>query len=287
MEDHAARPEPGVGSQDPLQQRLEQLEREAAELRRQLEGGPASEVSEKSDELTAPIEVSEEVDATPEEPEAPPPTREQLDQAENFIRQARLARSRGLTSQANEFLAKAEAAAPTSPIVLEFIGDDNAERGQYRKAKEAYQKALTVDPKNAAIERKYGMMVLKADTHLNLAMYSDYEVVANAKRATILTCFLPGLGQLVTGEKVKGSIIMALWVGTIVLIRVLPNGVKSLMELMTANIGARGFDMGVLGLAAFALLLHIGAIVDSSMKAKSYESIKILHPEPPEKLPFE
>ena len=265
MEDHAAGPEPSLGPHDSIQQRLEQLEREAAELREKIGSAP--------DE--------------PKEPELPPPSAEQIEKAENFIRQARLARSRGQAAQATEFLNHAEAVAPNAPIVLEFIGDDYAERGNFRKARETYKKALQYAPSNIAIDRKHAEMVFKTSNFGSAELYSDFEVTANAKRAVAFTCFIPGTGQIVTGEPVKGGIMLGVWLLSLVSIKLIPNGIQTLIDLGTGRLRVSSFNALVLVPLAVAVITHIVAIFDASMKAKSYEARKILHPDPPEKLPFD
>ena len=273
MEDHAAGPEPGVSPDPSLHKRLEQLEREAAELRAKL-SAPPPDSSHKSDE-------------TDKEPELPPPTAEQIEKAENLIRQARLARSRGQSAQATEFLNQAESLAPNAPIVLEFIGDDYAEHNNFRKARDTYKKALRYAPNNVAIDRKHADMVFKTSNFGNLQNLSEFEVVANAKRAVAFNFFIPGSGQIVTGEPIKGGFILGLWLLSLVSIKLIPNGVQTLIDLGTGRLRVSSFNAVVLIPLAIAIIIQIAAIFDASIKAKSYENRKVLHPEPPDKLPFE
>jgi len=269
LEDNAAGPEPGVTPQAPdpeLQKRLHRLEQEAAQLREQISAAQT------------PTE--------PAEPQLPPPTAEQIENAENLIRQARLARSRGLGAQATEFLNQAEAVAPNAPIVLEFIGDDYAERGHFKKAREVYKKALEYAPNNVAIDRKHAEMVFKTSNFGSLELYSDFEVMANAKRAMIFTYIFPGAGQLVTGQWIKGGVMLGIWLLTLLGIVLLPRG-QQLQGASLIEIKGHALNLWVLPLLAIAFIDYIVAVADSTMAAKSAQVKKIAHPEPPDKLPFE
>jgi tetratricopeptide (TPR) repeat protein len=276
LEDDAARPEPTVGSApaDPeLISRLQRLEEEAAALREKLQDPTA-----EGDSAEKPPEPEEElVPATPE----------QLAAAENLIRQARLARSRGQSAQASEFLKQAEAVAPTAPTVLEFIGDDYAERGQMKQAREAYRKAVKLAPKNVAIERKFAEAVLRGTSYGSPELFADYEVTANAKIALVLTIILPGLGQIVTAEVVKGASILLVWGACWMWALLTPGGIKGLLDTVFARGNPGDFHAIILFPLAIATIVHIGAIFDCAMKAKHSDRPKISHPVPPDSRPFE
>src|SRR5439155_1070467 len=97
-----------------------------------------------------------------------------------------------------------------SPTVLEFVGDELVEQGKFKEAKEVYAKGLKVSPKNVGLDRKHATMIFKtANTGFGGA-YAEFESTANAKVALILTILVPGLGQVVTGEFVKGAVLFSL-----------------------------------------------------------------------------
>ena len=66
---------------------------------------------------------------------------------------------RNQTQEAMALMNQAAQAAPTAPAVLEALGDAFVERKVWKEARDAYQKALSVDPKNARLEKKYAEVV--------------------------------------------------------------------------------------------------------------------------------
>jgi tetratricopeptide (TPR) repeat protein len=285
LENDAARPKPAVGQtvEEVLaQQRLAQIEEEAAALRQQLNKEPA---------LTEP-------EAEPEpEVELPPPTPEQLTAADNFIRQARLARTRGQNAQAADFLKKAEQAAPNAPAVLEFIGDDLAERKQFKQAREMYQKALKLAPKNVALERKFAETVLHTSALGSAAMYSEFEVSASKRAATIFSAIIPGAGQIFTGEYVKGALMFVFWAACIVLLIHDHDQFAGLFHLfgskaLSDNFKATSFNGKLLIPLFIGFLIWISSIFDIKMgggggMGMSGPKPPPSHPVPPANLPFE
>ena len=184
-------------------------------------------------------------------------------------------------------LKMAEKMCPNSPLVLEFIGDDQLERRQFKEARATFARALKLDPKNAAIETKYAQTVLRTQAYFDPNMYSDYEQVANAKMAAVLSFFIPGLGQIVIGEYVKGILILAFWIGCLVAMRLIPGGFQSLMDIMSLKFGFQTFNALVLVPLGGALILMIGAAIDLAFRGGSTKPPKIERPTPPENLPFE
>jgi tetratricopeptide (TPR) repeat protein len=270
------------------QLRLEILAKEAAEYGAQKkQAAPAeSEVSEQPVEEAVPIE------------ELPPPTSQQMEQAESFIRQARLARTRGQGAQATAYLKQAEGVAPNAPAVLEFIGDDFIERKQYRNAKEVYAKAFKLAPDNVSLEKKFAFAVLKTTSFGGPEMYSEYEVMANSKIAIGLSAMVPGLGQLVTGEIAKGIGFMTVWVGCLAWLVLAPgghpaanHGQESALKELISSLFAKGATTSLQPIIflplGIAVITYLCSLFDSSMKAKSSQRIKIDRPKPPENLPFE
>ncbi len=151
----------------------------------------------------------------PESFEPDPP--EKVEQAERILREANLARVRGNTTVADRLLKEAQETAPNSAVVLEAIGDDLVKNGQFRKAKETYQHAMKLDPASKSIETKYGEMVLKVDLFIDpFTMQDQFSGYASPKIAIGLTIIWPGLGQMAVERYVKGGIMMALYIGSLV-----------------------------------------------------------------------
>jgi len=225
-----------------------------------------------------------------EEPLPPPPTAAQMEQAEQLLRQARLAKSRGQTAQATQFLKQAEGIAPGSASVLEFIGDEFVERSQFKNARAVYGKALRIAPKNVQIETKYATCVLKTEGSSFAAMQSELEVVANAKVALILSVLIPGGGQIVLGEIYKGVAMFVCYVGAWIWAIKTPNGLDGLFAMMGGKGGtALGIHLNMVVFIplAIAAIIHISSIAGAGSKAKEKKLPPPPRPTPPADLPFE
>jgi hypothetical protein len=222
-----------------------------------------------------------------------PATTEQLRQAESVLRQLRAAQIKGQTAEASKLLAKALQVAPGSPEVLEALGDDFVARRNIGEARLAYYKASKMAPNNVRIERKYAETVFSASGFTwEMKAQQDAEVAATAKWATVLSVILPGAGQLVLRQWVKGGVLMfAAGVAATLLLPSL-NVVKGHSNHFT------GFFWGML---ATYLVVWLISLIDCSLQAKdsglggisqmgavrSSARPKVERPVPPVNLPFE
>lgn len=311
MEDDAAQSRPPLSPEEELKQRLERLEREAAELRNALKASqqPPREDPKPAPEPTqyyfpppgstaSPEPVHEPAPAVPnesvpaEEEVVVPPTQAQIDAAENYLRQARLAKSRGQGQQAMTFLQQAESVAPNAPTVLEFIGDELAEKGHFRNARETYAKALRLDPKNVRIENKYGLMVLKSSSFATMAdPLGGTEIVAGAKSAFMMSVFIPGLGQIVLGDYIKGAVYAGIWIACLVWVIVMRDSVSGLISSIFGHrIGEKPhYSNAIFFPLIVGVLVYVTSLFDAGAKVKHHEGRITLptRPEPPANLPFE
>ena len=100
--------------------------------------------------------------APPEEIEIPiePATPEQIAQADQLIREARVQKMRKNLQASTDLLKKASEIAPGAPAVLEALGDDLMERRRLNEAANAYKQAVRFDPTNVGLERKHAMAVM-------------------------------------------------------------------------------------------------------------------------------
>ncbi len=277
MEDDATGPGPEIGpaqNDQEIQQRLQKLEAEAQRLREQMSSGQA-----------APEQISP---GQPEKPvELPPPTRAQLDQADRLIQQARLAKTRGQTGQMANFLKQAEQAAPNAPTVLEFIGDQFLEQKRYRDAQAVYKRAFDLDPKNVGLERKWAQSIAAVAPMGDPMMMSEYESMASGKIASILSAFLPGLGQVVLGEFAKGAAIFGVWAGMILWLYLIPSGLKGIVALFSQRASQEEpFHAIVLVPMFIMFIVWISSIYDAKMTSGLGRK-PISHPIPPDDKPFE
>jgi TM2 domain-containing membrane protein YozV len=252
-------------------------------------------ISPAPEAASAPTSGSSHPEPEPQqtEEEIVPPTDEQVQKAENLLRQARLARTRGQNQEAARLLAEAQAAAPTAPVVLEAIGDDFVEQKQLKKAREAYKRAMDVSTAltgrvPAVLENKYAMAVMRSES-ASWSMPSTgggVEAYASAKSSVVLSVLVPGLGQIVGGQIVKGAIILTLWLVCLVWLVLMGDHLRGVLGAM---LGRRETFNAIVLLPLFAgVFLWIGAIIDASSRAKRYAlRPDTERPKPPVDLPFE
>lgn len=160
----------------------------------------------------------------PEEEEAPPPppSPKEAEEAENLIRQARVEKMRNNRQASTDLLKKAAQIAPGSPVVLEALGDDLAERKKMIEARDTYKKGLAVNPKSVSLDRKYASTVFAIQTAGSLddqmrrnlsdsAFLTSEDKVASLPVAIMCSAVLPGLGHFILGQTARGAGIMAAW----------------------------------------------------------------------------
>lgn len=222
----------------------------------------------------------------------PTPTPAQQAQADNLVRQAKVAKMRGQTQLAGDLLVKASEAAPGAVSVLEALGDDMMERGQAKASLEAYGKALLMSPGNPGIERKYADAIVRSQGNINVEEMlrmseSPFATsdAASVRTAMILSAILPGLGQVVIGQQAKGAAMIAGWLSMLALAFYLGLG-KLIRTIMGQG---SDFNPVVFGPLLVAVVIHISAVAAFGM-GKSERPLKKAPPDrprPPVDLPFE
>jgi tetratricopeptide (TPR) repeat protein len=269
---------------------------------------PASEVIPSStqpavvESPATPVEPSlppktEDVLEPTEEETVPPPTPEQMVEADRLVQLARVEKMRGNAARSTELLQQATAVAPGAPSVLEMLGDDFKERKRFKEARDAYGKAVKLDPKNVGLETKFAEMVLRGGStvsveemlRMNLSdspFINPDDQVASASTATFLNLFAPGLGQLVMGRTALGAGILLTWlvcVGFLVFFR-------SDLGVLFQTVAGRSSKTptNVVLPLVIAAMVHLGAILNTASLVKSGgRRPKAEHPVPPVNLPFE
>lgn len=227
------------------------------------------------------LNEDEPVVLTPTSPEA-------AEEAERILRQANLARVRGDNSMADRLLQEAMSVAPGSVAVLEAVGDDYVHRKQWRKAYEVYEMAHRADPANIAVERKFGEMVLKVKMAIDpfSAPQRDVGTMASGKAAMLLSVFLPGVGQMVLEQYVKGGFMLGGWILGLLGFFSDRDAVPGLMTLIGM---AKGHVLGPLTVPALAVAVafHLWSMFDAVATSKGLgPREKIEHPTPPVDKPF-
>ncbi len=238
---------------------------------------------------------------TPEEPEIPeippePPTTAQLREAEQLVRQARVEKMRENHRASTDLLKKAAEVAPGSPAVLETLGDDLAERRQYKQAREVYGRAFRLDPKNVGLERKYAICVSQMASmgslddqmraHLSDSPFlSADDSLASGGAAIFLSALLPGLGHVVLGKTATGFGIMAAWLLCGGWLLLMYEDLGRLIGMATGGAGSP--NPLVLLPVALMMAIYIGTLASFKGRGAAAKKKPLERPKPPVDLPFE
>jgi hypothetical protein len=248
------------------------------------------------DERIKQLEAQVVVEPPEDEPEIPvePPTPQQLAEAENLVRQARVEKMRGNGKGAGDLLKQASEVAPGAPAVLEVVADDLAERKQFDRAKKMYRQAWKLDPKNVGLERKYAMIVAQMDAmgsiddqlRANLSdspFINESEALASANAAIIMSAVFPGLGHAVLGKGV-GYPIMLAWLVCSGWLFFMKDDLAGLFR-MAAGSGTP--NLAVMVPLLLMAVIYLGTIASLKTSTKSVKKRSVEHPRPPVDLPFD
>jgi len=246
-------------------------------------------------------------EAPVEEPPLPePPTPEVADKVELLLRQAHLHITRGEKSKAEDVLKEALILAPGSTDAHVAYGDFLVSRRAYKLAVSIYGMAARLAPGRIDVERKHAEAILSeslaADPLGNLARSENSidESLVSAKAAAVLSFFLPGLGQVLTGFRKPGYIMMAGYIVCWCLIAAIPDGIAGMGSLVRIGGGSSQssqpnqgrvnnsppFKPEVLIPLFGAFVFLMWSVADGTEKAKRAEPKKIAPPKPPVDLPY-
>jgi tetratricopeptide (TPR) repeat protein len=178
------------------------------------------------------------------------------DRAEELMREANLARRRERFGDAEARIREALALTPGDAMAIEMLGDVLQGVGRVDEAMLAYRRATQADPNRSASERKYAVLLMRQQ------QWSGEDPEALPRRpmiSTLLSCLLPGAGQMLNGETVKGFALIA---GVCVCV---------LGLMFWGDVGAgprRGLNPGVLIPLGAMGVLYIYAIADANAGAR-------------------
>jgi TM2 domain-containing membrane protein YozV len=220
-----------------------------------------------------------------------PPTPEQIQKVEEFLRRAHLATIRNNRAEARKWLEEAEKTAPNSAGVLEALGDEYVAANRIREARELYERAMKSAPGNVGLQKKHANAVFKtqaaaAGSALAFELQQK-EAVAGPTAAMLFSLFFPGLGQIVNGNPGRGLVYMAGWLAGWITVYII--GFDHLLAFIGMNNKVPKPNILVVVAAGVAILFHIVSIFDALVRTSGGggKAPKPPRPTPPADLPFE
>ncbi len=138
-------------------------------------------------------------------------------QRDKLLSSANVARMRGDFESMEKACQEIIALTGEDADIIELLADSLFGQERYAEAKEAYKKATELAPGKESLENKYAKAVLKASEQQlqiesTLRKIEIKPEVPNHKLvagAGCLSMLFPGLGQLISGQYIKGGIILA------------------------------------------------------------------------------
>lgn len=210
------------------------------------------------------------------------------DQVERIERELAVAKRRGDPEALSQAQKALEALDQDNAYVLAFQGDLLSERGHHEKARQVYAKAHELVPNDVDIDRKLAQAIFLTMPTAGLMPSSEFESVATAKTALILSLMVPGLGQLVRGKVALGLGLLIGWLLCWLWGVSVPNGFPGLFHLFGIGQVSAPFN-GVILLPIFGMAMAFAVSWGEAASAlKSVEpKKKIEHPVPPVDKEFE
>ncbi len=158
------------------------------------------------------------------------------DEAERLLTRANIQLRRGLTAEAEAAVHSLLAKRPQDAGAWELLADIRLSRGDLPGAQQALRSSLQSQPGRATAELKLGRAVLQASERermqtLGMAYAaSDASLIRfdggggrGALWAAVGSALIPGLGQGVNGEVVKGIVVASVYFLSLLLLSLLPD----------------------------------------------------------------
>ncbi len=139
-------------------------------------------------------------------PEFRASTNQERQQAEALLREVYALRKREKYAEALAKCREALTLVPSDAAALEMFGDLLQGVARTNEAMAAYKRATEADPKRASAERKYGDLLVRQQ---QWSEADPEEVPKNPIAAAAFSLLLPGAGQLHTGQRMKGIVLLA------------------------------------------------------------------------------
>lgn len=210
----------------------------------------------------------------PGRPLTPPAGRSADDEeAERLLTRANIQLRRGLTSEAEAAVHSLLAKRPKDAGAWELLADIRLLRGDLPGTQQALRTSLGAQPGRATAEMKLGRAVLQASERERMQTMgmayaaSDASLVRfgggggrGAQWAAVGSALIPGLGQYVNGEVIKGIVVAAVYFLSLLLLSLLPdtqNLLHSIAGVAAGGHSRRGGPAAGSGVSFLAVLLFL------------------------------
>lgn len=208
------------------------------------------------------------------------PLRPHADEIERILRQAHVHQMRGERSRADELVKQALALDPENATVWELNGDLLMELGHYEEAKDAFAKAVELDPKLVTAEKKVARAIFMTHERsfqrtqmeamvLNPGAASNVIAPRKPALAMLLSALIPGAGQLYNGQFHKGWIVLGVYAALVTFVLASPGfsgSSKGILSLIAGKGGA-GIDFWVSVALFLGFVLWAYAVGDAAVNA--------------------
>lgn len=149
----------------------------------------------------------------------------EAEEARRQLTAAHIALRRGQVAEAERAMQDALARLPDDPAAHEMHGDVRLAQGDFDGAATSYRMALEREPGRATAEAKLARATLRHSedqrrSALGVAYASEGRALVRGRadedrgqqtRLAVLSAVLPGLGQIIGGEFIKGGVLLGLY----------------------------------------------------------------------------
>lgn len=222
---------------------------------------------------------------------APPPPWAEEESTERLLTMANIQFRRGQTAEAEKSLAQVLEAKPRDAAAHELMADIKLARGDFEGGLKSLKTALEIEPGRATAEAKLARAALRRTEKERLQSLGVAYAGADAayvrldggsrrgrQWAALASAFLPGLGQFLNGEAVKGVIVLLLYGLGLLLLALVPGTGDALSQLFLSAAGSHRRTAPVSGffwlLMALLTAIWLYAVVDAVLVSRRSEAAK-------------
>ncbi len=226
------------------------------------------------------------------------PLKPQSAEVERLLRESHIQQMRGDKGTAAELLRRAADLAPDDPAVWESKGDMLMEIGQVEEARDAFAKALELEPGRVSADKKHASAVFQLQEkrfereRMEMILANpelakqQYGPPRKPGMALLMGLVIPGSGQIYNGQTVKGGIILGISVVLAIVCLTNASFSASINNMLHLAAGARlksgGLDFYVTMALFVSFVVWLYSVIDAAVVAtKSSKPLPMAKPQKP------